>query len=162
MGLTSLALSLVAQPRNGFLKLSLKRCGVCGQQWLSARATRRNFANRFTVTVINARPCLFEIGIRVQYQSKEYVVIEVLSLKETCKPSAIMSLVSEILRKAEEMPEKPAFIFIGADFARTVLTFAEVSCLGRKFAAVLRNKGLGAGDVVCNTLANSPERLISK
>ncbi|GFO34821.1 acyl-CoA synthetase family member 2, mitochondrial [Plakobranchus ocellatus] len=73
-----------------------------------------------------------------------------------------MSLVSEILRKAEEMPEKPAFIFIKADFARTVLTFAEVSYLGRKFAAVLRNKGLGAGDVVCNTLANSPERLITQ
>ncbi|GFO34818.1 acyl-CoA synthetase family member 2, mitochondrial [Plakobranchus ocellatus] len=73
-----------------------------------------------------------------------------------------MSLVSEILRKAEELPEKPAFIFIGADFARTVLTFAEVSCLGKKYAAVLRRNGIETGDVVCNTLANSAERLITQ
>ncbi|GFO45900.1 acyl-CoA synthetase family member 2, mitochondrial [Plakobranchus ocellatus] len=72
------------------------------------------------------------------------------------------SLVSEIVQRGKEFPNKPAFVFLGDNSRRTVLTFGDVSYLSQKFAAVLRNKGIGEGDVVCNTLAHSPERLITQ
>ncbi|GFN89102.1 Amp-dependent synthetase [Plakobranchus ocellatus] len=72
------------------------------------------------------------------------------------------SLVSEMVLRGKEFPNKPAFVFLGDNSRRTVLTFGDVSYLSQKFAAVLHNKGNGEGDVVCNTLAHSPERLITQ
>ncbi|GFN89100.1 acyl-CoA synthetase family member 2, mitochondrial [Plakobranchus ocellatus] len=72
------------------------------------------------------------------------------------------SLVSEIIQRGKEFPNKPAFVFLGDNSRRTVLTFGDVSYLSQKFAAVLHNKGIGEGDVVCNTLDHSPERLITQ
>ncbi|GFN77963.1 long-chain fatty acid--coa ligase [Plakobranchus ocellatus] len=72
------------------------------------------------------------------------------------------SLVSEIVKRGEELPDKPAFVFLGPNWSRTVLTFCDVNSLAQKFAAVLRQRGIGDGDVVCNTLSNSPERLITQ
>ncbi|GFR66249.1 acetyl-coenzyme A synthetase [Elysia marginata] len=71
------------------------------------------------------------------------------------------SLVAEILRYEAEIPDKPAFIFLGNKGRRTVLSYSEVSCLSQKFAARLRALGVTRGDVVCNILPTSPERLIT-
>ena len=74
----------------------------------------------------------------------------------------IKSFVEEILRYGGEIPEKPAYVFLGDNSRRAVLTFGEVSTLSQKFAAYLRAKGIVRGDVVCNTLPTSPERIISE
>ncbi|KAK3782678.1 hypothetical protein RRG08_037681 [Elysia crispata] len=72
------------------------------------------------------------------------------------------TLVSEILRRGEAIPEKPAFIFLGSNGRRSVLTFSDVSSLSQKFAAKLRTLGISNGDVVCNMLPTSPERIITQ
>ena len=72
------------------------------------------------------------------------------------------SFVEVILKRAVETPDKPAYIFLGDNSRRTVLTFRDVSYLSQKFAAYLRAKGIANGDVVVNTLPTSPERVISK
>ena len=44
---------------------------------------------------------------------------------------------------------------------KTVLTKGEVWNLATRCAAFFRDQGLKRGDVVCNTLPNSPERIIT-
>ncbi|GFO45901.1 2-succinylbenzoate--coa ligase [Plakobranchus ocellatus] len=43
------------------------------------------------------------------------------------------SLVSEIVQRGKEFPKKPAFVFLGDNSRRTVLTFGDVSYLSQKF-----------------------------
>ena len=81
---------------------------------------------------------------------------------ETKKKMGIKSFVEEILRYGSDIPDKPAYVFLGDNTRRTVLTFGEVSTLSQKFAAYLCAKGIVRGDVVCNTLPTSPERIISE
>ncbi|XP_046372923.2 3-[(3aS,4S,7aS)-7a-methyl-1,5-dioxo-octahydro-1H-inden-4-yl]propanoyl:CoA ligase-like [Haliotis rufescens] len=57
-------------------------------------------------------------------------------------------------------PDKEVFIFY-SDEGRRDLTCKDVHNLSTKFAALLQRRGLKQGDVVCNTLTNSPERLIT-
>ncbi|XP_048244544.1 3-[(3aS,4S,7aS)-7a-methyl-1,5-dioxo-octahydro-1H-inden-4-yl]propanoyl:CoA ligase-like [Haliotis rufescens] len=47
------------------------------------------------------------------------------------------------------------------DEGRRALTCKDIHNLSTKFAAILQRRGLKHGDVVCNTLTNSPERLIT-
>ena len=84
------------------------------------------------------------------------------SRERKAKRMSTKTLVSEILRRGEEIPEKPAFVFLGSNGRRSVLTFSDVSNLSQKFAAKLRTLGISIGDVVCNMLPTSPERVISK
>nr|KAG5696036.1 hypothetical protein BaRGS_017148 [Batillaria attramentaria] len=60
-------------------------------------------------------------------------------------------------------PEKPAFIFRSSHPAnnRFALTRGNLFALAARYAAVLRRRGVRQGDVVCNTLPNSPERLVT-
>ncbi|KAK7104213.1 hypothetical protein V1264_018969 [Littorina saxatilis] len=60
-------------------------------------------------------------------------------------------------------PDKPAYIFRGTetDNERFVLTRGDLWNLSRRFAAIVRDAGVQKGEVVCNTLPNSPERLIT-
>ncbi|XP_067682015.1 long-chain-fatty-acid--CoA ligase FadD13-like [Haliotis asinina] len=61
---------------------------------------------------------------------------------------------------AQIHPDKEAFVFYN-DEGRRALTCKDVHILSTKFAALLQRRGLKHGDVVCNTLTNSPERLIT-
>ncbi|XP_048244563.1 long-chain-fatty-acid--CoA ligase-like [Haliotis rufescens] len=61
---------------------------------------------------------------------------------------------------AETHPDKEVFVFY-SDEGRRALTCKDVHNLSTKFAAILQRRGLKHGDVVCNTLTNSPERLIT-
>lgn len=74
---------------------------------------------------------------------------------------ATKTFVSEVLKRGVEIPDKPAYIFLGNNGQRTVFTFSDVVNLSQKFAARLRSLGINRGDVVCNTLPSSPERLIT-
>nr|KAG5685714.1 hypothetical protein BaRGS_027979 [Batillaria attramentaria] len=61
-------------------------------------------------------------------------------------------------------PDKPAFIFhnpAAATNKRLVLTRADIFTLASRYAAILHREGIKQGDVVCNTLPNSPERLLT-
>ena len=60
-------------------------------------------------------------------------------------------------------PSVTAFTFLSADPNHQRLTFTrrEVFTFAARFAAVLRRKGIQHGDIVCNTLPNSPERLLT-
>ncbi|XP_071081140.1 3-[(3aS,4S,7aS)-7a-methyl-1,5-dioxo-octahydro-1H-inden-4-yl]propanoyl:CoA ligase-like [Haliotis cracherodii] len=60
----------------------------------------------------------------------------------------------------ETHPDKEVFVFY-SDEGRRSLTCKDVHNLSTKFAALLQRRGLKQGDVVCNTLTNSPERLIT-
>ncbi|XP_076442816.1 3-[(3aS,4S,7aS)-7a-methyl-1,5-dioxo-octahydro-1H-inden-4-yl]propanoyl:CoA ligase-like [Babylonia areolata] len=61
---------------------------------------------------------------------------------------------------AQEKPESAAFIFRDKNQRRNVLTWASLYTLAGRFAAVLRGKGIARGDLVINTLPNSPERMV--
>ncbi|XP_046582518.1 long-chain-fatty-acid--CoA ligase FadD13-like [Haliotis rubra] len=61
---------------------------------------------------------------------------------------------------AQIYPDKEVFVFYN-DEGRRALTCKDVHILSTKFAALLQRRGLKRGDVVCNTLTNSPERLIT-
>ena len=60
-------------------------------------------------------------------------------------------------------PSATAFIFRSADSKRKRLTLTrrQVFTFSARFAAILRRKGIQHGDIVCNTLPNSPERLLT-
>ena len=60
-------------------------------------------------------------------------------------------------------PDKTAFVFHSADpdLLRLTLTRKELLTLSSRFAARLRAAGIKAGEYVCNTLPNGPERLIT-
>lgn len=66
---------------------------------------------------------------------------------------------------SEEDPGRPAFIFRGAQSANNkpvqVLTREDVYQLAGSFASMVRDAGVKPGEVVCNTLPSSPERLIT-
>ncbi|KAL8588887.1 hypothetical protein ACOMHN_051481 [Nucella lapillus] len=64
---------------------------------------------------------------------------------------------------AYEDSGRAAFIFCGCRPGnnRLVLTRRELYDLASTFCGVLNEAGLGPGQVVCNTLPNSPERLIT-
>nr|KAG5711844.1 hypothetical protein BaRGS_026285 [Batillaria attramentaria] len=57
-------------------------------------------------------------------------------------------------------PETPAFIFVSPSW-RLSLSRADVLRLASRCAAILHRQGVRQGDVVCNTLPNSPERLLT-
>ncbi|XP_076443024.1 putative acyl-CoA synthetase YngI [Babylonia areolata] len=61
---------------------------------------------------------------------------------------------------AQEKPDSEAFIFRDKNQRRNVLTWASLYTLAGRFAAVLRDKGIARGDLVINTLPNSPERVV--
>ncbi|XP_067681205.1 long-chain-fatty-acid--CoA ligase FadD13-like [Haliotis asinina] len=61
---------------------------------------------------------------------------------------------------AQIHPDKEVFIFYN-DEGRRALTCKDIHILSSKFATLLQRRGLKHGDVVCNTLTNSPERLIT-
>ncbi|XP_076442703.1 uncharacterized protein LOC143281382 [Babylonia areolata] len=76
--------------------------------------------------------------------------------------SADDTVADRLLRWARESGDKPAFIFRGAKPGnqRLVLTRAEVYDLSMVFCSKIQDAEIGAGQVVCNTLPNSPERLL--
>ncbi|XP_076442155.1 putative acyl--CoA ligase YdaB isoform X2 [Babylonia areolata] len=61
---------------------------------------------------------------------------------------------------AQEKPDSEAFVFRDKNQRRNVLTWASLYTLAGRFAAVLRDKGIARGDLVINTLPNSPERVV--
>jgi len=60
----------------------------------------------------------------------------------------------------DEYPNFAAFIFFTTT-SRQVITFERLYCLAGRFAQRLVHQGFERGDVIANTLANSPERLIT-
>lgn len=56
--------------------------------------------------------------------------------------------------------DTPAFVSIHADGSRRTLSRKEVVDCSKRFAYKLRSLGVKSGDVVCNTLPNSLERVI--
>ncbi|KAL8607428.1 hypothetical protein ACOMHN_024453 [Nucella lapillus] len=58
-------------------------------------------------------------------------------------------------------PDTAAFVCLDSAMRRRVLTRADVYKLAARFAAILRRHDVRRGDVVCNTLPNSPERVVS-
>nr|KAG5711152.1 hypothetical protein BaRGS_004796 [Batillaria attramentaria] len=70
----------------------------------------------------------------------------------------------KLLYWSKTQPDKPAFIFHNPATAtnkRLVFTRADIFTLASRYAAILRREGIRQGDVVCNTLPNSPERLLT-
>lgn len=69
----------------------------------------------------------------------------------------------QLCRWSMEDPDKPAFIFRGTQVGnrRVILTREDVFHLASCFASKVREAGVQQGEVVCNTLPNSPERLIT-
>ncbi|XP_059169833.1 medium-chain acyl-CoA ligase ACSF2, mitochondrial-like [Physella acuta] len=61
---------------------------------------------------------------------------------------------------SEAAPEKELFVFYSED-GRRVLTALEVYQMSGRFANRLKQEGFQRHDVVCNTLPNSPERVIT-
>ena len=61
---------------------------------------------------------------------------------------------------AETYPTKEVFVFASATGPRTALTCLEVYELSSKVGSLLKKKGIKTGDVVCNSLPNSPEAVI--
>nr|KAG5711838.1 hypothetical protein BaRGS_026279 [Batillaria attramentaria] len=57
-------------------------------------------------------------------------------------------------------PERSAYIF-RSENSRIAFTREEMFTLASRYAGILRRKGIRQGDVVCNTLPNSPERLLT-
>nr|KAG5711845.1 hypothetical protein BaRGS_026286 [Batillaria attramentaria] len=72
-----------------------------------------------------------------------------------------MTIVEELQYWARHDPTTPAFVFVDVTWRRRVLSRADVYRLASRYAAILHRQGIRKGDVVCNTLPNSPERLIS-
>ena len=69
---------------------------------------------------------------------------------------------SQLLYWSEIDADRPAFIFRSCGpIPRLVLSRRHVFTYASRYAAVLRRQGIGKGDVVCNTLPNSPERLLT-
>ena len=68
---------------------------------------------------------------------------------------------AELRHWATTDPDTPAFIFVDAAGGRCVLTRADLFRLSSRYAAMLRQWGVQAGHTVCNTLPNSPERLLT-
>ena len=60
----------------------------------------------------------------------------------------------------ETNPNKEVFVFVSATGVRTTLTCREIYELSSKFGSLLRKAGIKQGDVVCDTLPNSPETVI--
>nr|KAG5711150.1 hypothetical protein BaRGS_004794 [Batillaria attramentaria] len=82
--------------------------------------------------------------------------------------SAINSRLDTVSKKllywSKTQPDKPAFIFHNPATAtnkRLVFTRADIFTLASRYAAILRREGIRQGDVVCNTLPKSPERLLT-
>nr|KAG5705153.1 hypothetical protein BaRGS_030870 [Batillaria attramentaria] len=70
----------------------------------------------------------------------------------------------KLLYWSQTQPDKPAFIFHNPATAtnkRLVFTRADIFTLASRYAAILRREGIRQGDVVCNTLPNTPERLLT-
>nr|KAG5711145.1 hypothetical protein BaRGS_004789 [Batillaria attramentaria] len=70
----------------------------------------------------------------------------------------------KLLYLSKTQPDKPAFIFHNPATTtnkRLVFTRADIFTLASRYAAILCRKGIRQGDVVCNTLPNSPERLLT-
>nr|KAG5711433.1 hypothetical protein BaRGS_025860 [Batillaria attramentaria] len=74
------------------------------------------------------------------------------------KPNTVSAQLQHL---ASTQPDKPAFIFVDAFWRRRVLSRADVLRYAARYAAILHRKGFRRGDIVCNTLPNSPERLLS-
>nr|KAG5711841.1 hypothetical protein BaRGS_026282 [Batillaria attramentaria] len=72
-----------------------------------------------------------------------------------------LTIVEALQYWARHDPTTPAFIFVDVTWRRRVLSRADVYRLASRYAAILHRQGVRQGDVVCNTLPNSPERLIS-
>ena len=62
---------------------------------------------------------------------------------------------------ATHQPDTAAFVFVDSAMNRRVLSRADVYRLASRYAAILRRGDVRRGDVVCNTLLNSPERVVS-
>nr|KAG5700718.1 hypothetical protein BaRGS_029083 [Batillaria attramentaria] len=78
--------------------------------------------------------------------------------------SALDTVNKRLLYWSKTQPDKPAFIFHNPATAtnkRLVFTRADIFTLASRYAAILRREGIRQGDVVCNTLPNSPERLLT-
>lgn len=72
-------------------------------------------------------------------------------------------VIPEALRHwAQHDPDTAAFVFVDSRTeARRVLTRADIFRLAGRFAALLRRQGVRQGEVVANTLPNSPERVVT-
>nr|KAG5700720.1 hypothetical protein BaRGS_029085 [Batillaria attramentaria] len=81
-----------------------------------------------------------------------------------CRQRALDTVNKRLLHWSKTQPDKPAFIFHNPATAtnkRLVFTRADIFTLASRYAAILRREGIRQGDVVCNTLPNSPERLLT-
>nr|KAG5701236.1 hypothetical protein BaRGS_008612 [Batillaria attramentaria] len=75
--------------------------------------------------------------------------------------SSPATIIDALQERAELTPDQPAFIFRDKHFRRSVLSWQRLYHLAGNFAGELRTKSLGRGDLVVNTLPNSPERVVS-
>ncbi|XP_013085951.2 2-succinylbenzoate--CoA ligase-like [Biomphalaria glabrata] len=80
----------------------------------------------------------------------------------TCEITVPGETVTEILKywASTEDNNLPAFVSIYPSGEKNVLTRKEVYDCSKKFAHKLRNLGIGKGDIICNTLPNSLERVV--
>ena len=62
---------------------------------------------------------------------------------------------------AETDPDTPAFIFVDPRWKRWVFSRVDVYRLAGRYASILKGLGIKKGDIISNTLPNSPERLIT-
>ena len=73
----------------------------------------------------------------------------------------LTTLGAQVKKWADTDPDTPAFIFVDPTWQRRVLSKGAVFRLAARFAAILKRLGVRRGDVVSNTLANSPERVLT-
>lgn len=79
------------------------------------------------------------------------------------KVAAMSSLdtVPERVRYLSEVaPHKELFVFYDG-YQRSAYTASDVDLLAGRFATKLRQRGFQRGDIVANTLPNSPERVVT-
>lgn len=63
--------------------------------------------------------------------------------------------------KAMEMPDFKIMTFENGDQPEEILTYKDIALNGRKVAGLLKNKGIGKGDVFCLVMRNRPEFIYS-
>ncbi|KAK7100077.1 3-[(3aS,4S,7aS)-7a-methyl-1,5-dioxo-octahydro-1H-inden-4-yl]propanoyl:CoA ligase-like [Littorina saxatilis] len=83
-----------------------------------------------------------------------------MSAKET-DPPHIQTVAARLIHWATLQPDREAYIFLSPRIGRSTLTRRNAKDMAFTFAERLTSLGLRHGDVVCNTLQNSPERVVT-
>ena len=68
---------------------------------------------------------------------------------------------SQLEAKAEKMPDFRVMTFENGEYPGEVLTYKDIVLRGRKVFRLLKEKGMGKGDVFCLVMRNQPEFIYS-